>query len=152
LQALHVNGGGVLHSIDLPPLGNEADQFVGRLIPTNLRGNWKLHRGSSKVVLPQVLKHVGPISLFVHDSLHTYRNMRREFETVHPFLNPTAAVVSDDIERNDAFGEWVSKARAERSITLHEESKKGLLGVALFRQRPVLESSPAAHGVASWPR
>jgi len=31
LKALEVNGKGVLHSIDLPPLGKDADQFVGIL-------------------------------------------------------------------------------------------------------------------------
>jgi predicted O-methyltransferase YrrM len=136
LQALYVNGGGLLHSIDLPPLGKDADQNVGRLIPAELRGKWTLHRGSSKTLLPRVLKDLGQISLFIHDSLHTYKNMKREFETVQPFLNPTAVVVSDDVQGNEAFREWVTEAHAERSITLHEEAKKVLLGVALFRRQP----------------
>ena len=32
LKAIQVNGWGVLHSIDLPPLGKAADDFVGRLV------------------------------------------------------------------------------------------------------------------------
>jgi methyltransferase family protein len=133
LKALHVNGCGVLQSIDLPPLGKNADQFVGSLIPADLRCNWKLHRGSSKALLPEVLKDVGHVGLFVHDSLHTYRNMLREFETVQSCLSPTAAVVADDIEGNEAFEKWVAKIRPEYAVALHEQSKQNLLGVALLR-------------------
>lgn len=134
LKALRVNGCGVLHSIDLPPLGKDADQFVGLLVPQDLRGNWTLHRGSSKAMLPKILKDVGQVDLFVHDSLHTYRNMLREFETVQPWLSPRAAVVADDIESNEAFRDWVAKALPQYSVTLHEQSKRSLLGVALFRR------------------
>jgi hypothetical protein len=85
-------------------------------------------------MLPKIVKDVGQVDLFVHDSLHTYRNMLREFETVQPWLSPRAAVVADDIESNEAFRDWVAKALPEYSVTLHEQSKRSLLGVALFRR------------------
>jgi Methyltransferase domain len=131
LQALQVNRSGVLHSIDLPPLGKEADQFVGILIPARLRGNWKLHRGPSKHLLPRVLKEVGHADVFVHDSLHTRRNMMREFETVAPYLSRKSAVIADDIEGNDAFHAWVRKVHPQYSAALHEQSKQSLFGVAV---------------------
>jgi Methyltransferase domain len=145
LQALQVNRFGVLHSIDLPPLGKDADQFVGRLIPVRLCGDWKLHRGPSKRLLPKVLKEVGDVGLFVHDSLHTHRNMLRELETVGPCLSPKAAVVADDIEGNEAFHEWVAKARPQYSVALHEQSKQSLLGVALFCRNSTLSHEDPLH-------
>jgi methyltransferase family protein len=132
LKALQVNGGGVLHSIDLPPLGKNADLFVGRLIPSELHGNWKLYCGSSKALLSMVLQDVGNVGLFVHDSLHTRRNMLREFETIKPYLSPKAAVVADDIEGNEAFHEWAQNTRPHYVAALQQESKSSLLGVALF--------------------
>jgi methyltransferase family protein len=132
LKALQVNGGGVLHSIDLPPLGKDADQFVGRFIPCELRSSWKLYRGSSKSLLSMVLKDVGKVGLFVHDSLHTRRNMMREFETVTPYLSCKAAVIADDIEGNDAFHAWAGKIRPQYSAALPEQSKQSLFGVAVF--------------------
>ena len=138
LKALQVNRRGTLHSIDLPPLGKDADQFVGKLIPDDLRGSWKLYRGASKSLLPYVLKEVGSLGLFVHDSLHTYRNMLLEFEMVRPHLAPTAAVVADDIEGNEAFDEWVVKTYPQYSAALQEESKQSLIGVALFCSAPSL--------------
>jgi hypothetical protein len=134
LQALQVNGRGILHSIDLPPLGRNADHFVGSVVPAGLRHNWTLHRGSSRSLLPSVLQSLRQVDLFVHDSLHTYRNMRREFETIQPCLSPTAAVVADDIEGNEAFRQWSDRAGPQYSVTLREQSKTSLVGVALFRR------------------
>jgi len=133
LKALQVNRRGALHSIDLPPLGKDADEFVGKLIPADLRGSWKLYRGASQRLLPHVLNEVRSLGLFVHDSLHTYRNMLLEFETVRPYLAPTAVVLADDIEGNEAFDEWVEKTHPQYSAALQEESKQSLVGVALFQ-------------------
>src|SRR5258706_4341881 len=47
LKALETNGRGVLHSVDLPPLGKNGDRFVGWLIPGEVRSRWNLHRGVS---------------------------------------------------------------------------------------------------------
>jgi hypothetical protein len=133
LQALRKNGSGRLHSIDLPPLGKEGDQFVGRLVPQHLRSAWRLHRGRSVDLLPKVVRDLGQVNLFLHDSLHTYRNMRQEFEIVTPFLAPHAVVVADDVEGNAAFQEWVSRYRPSYSAVLAQPSKtSSLLGVAVL--------------------
>jgi hypothetical protein len=131
LKALEVNGMGKLHSIDLPPLGKNEHQFVGRLIPETLRGNWTLNRGSCKAVMPGVIERVGQVDFFIHDSLHTYRNMIWEFETVAPHLATNAVVVADDVEGNVAFQEWVARAAPSYAAVLHEQAKpQTLLGVA----------------------
>ncbi len=97
LKALAVNGGGTLCSIDLPPLGKEADSFVGCLILPELKKRWCLLRGLSKSVLPRLLRELRTVDVFVHDSLHTYRNMRREFELVTLHLGQPGAFIADDI-------------------------------------------------------
>ena len=55
--------------------------------------------------MPELLRRTGAVDLFLHDSLHTYRNMRREFEAVWPRLRAGGLVLADDVERNLAFGE-----------------------------------------------
>jgi predicted O-methyltransferase YrrM len=112
LKALEENGHGRLHSVDLPPLRRETERFWGIVVPEALRGRWKLHRGSSTRVLPGLLEGLGEVDLFVHDSLHTYRNMRREFETVWPRLRTGGVILADDVERNAAFGEVLRKSPA----------------------------------------
>ncbi len=105
LQALRQNERGVLHSVDLPPLRREYERFWGVAVDETPRGRWHLHRGSSRRVLPALLRRTGTIDLFVHDSLHTRRNMRREFEIVWPYLRPGGTLLADDVERNPAFME-----------------------------------------------
>ncbi len=105
LRALEVNGRGTLHSVDLPPLRREADRSWGVAVPDELRDRWRLHRGSSARVLPRLLEEIPTVDLFVHDSLHTHRNMRREFDIVWPRLRNGGLLLADDIERNQAFGE-----------------------------------------------
>jgi hypothetical protein len=131
LQALKTNGKGYLHSIDLPPLGKNGDKFVGRFIPSELRERWVLHRGSSASCLSPLLQKVGPPGVFIHDSLHTYANMRYEFATVWPSLGPCGVVISDDINGNAAFLELTARASVACSVVMQEECKESLFGVVV---------------------
>lgn len=105
LTALEVNGRGALHSIDLPPLRRGYARSWGVAVPPTLKGRWTLHRGPSSRVLPGLLERLGGVDVFLHDSLHTYRNMRREFDAIWPHLRTGGILLADDIERNGAFGE-----------------------------------------------
>ena len=110
LRALEMNGRGKLHSVDLPPLRRAYERFWGVAVPDELRGRWRLHRGSSAKVLPRLVKENPTVDLFVHDSLHTHRNMRREFDAVWPHLREGGLLLADDVERNRAFGELRRKS------------------------------------------
>ncbi|HKH10991.1 MAG TPA: class I SAM-dependent methyltransferase [Rubrobacter sp.] len=105
LKAMEQNGRGTLHSIDLPPLRREYERFWGVAVPEGLRAGWRLHRGPSGRLLPGLLREIGPLGLFVHDSLHTRRNMRREFDAAWPRLLPGGILLADDVERNRAFAD-----------------------------------------------
>lgn len=141
LKAVQLNEWGTLHSIDLPPLGRRADDFVGVLVPELLRNNWQFHRGATKTVLPKLLNEIEPVNLFVHDSLHTYRNMKRELQTVTPYLSRPAVVISDDIDGNPAFSEWAANVTPEYWRAVHEEAKNSLTGIAVVtNSSSVIES------------
>jgi len=134
LKALRTNGEGLLHSIDLPPLGKNGDDYVGWLIPQEMRGVWRLHRGTSKRLLGPLLAELGQIDLFVHDSLHTYRNMRNEFALAWPALRPGGVLISDDVEGNKAFQELSELPDVAVSVVIKEENKDSLLGVAVKKR------------------
>jgi predicted O-methyltransferase YrrM len=129
LRALEENGSGTLHSVDLPPLRREYERFWGIAVPEALKGRWKLHRGSSTRVLPRLLDETGTVELFVHDSLHTGRNMRREFDAVWPHLRTGGALLADDVERNCAFGELQRKSPALWRV-VHDREESPLHGRA----------------------
>jgi predicted O-methyltransferase YrrM len=130
LKAVSVNGAGELHSIDLPPLGKHPDAFVGMLVPQELRHRWALHRGTSRRLMPQLLPKLAPLDMFVHDSLHTYRNMRDEFALAWSALGPGGVLVSDDIEGNSAFLELAKLPDVDASVVLKEAEKNSLVGIA----------------------
>ncbi|MBI3609167.1 MAG: class I SAM-dependent methyltransferase [Nitrospirae bacterium] len=133
LQALEVNGKGCLHSIDLPPLGKDASKHIGRLVPAPLRSRWTLHRGTTKRLLPPLLAELREIDMFIHDSLHTCRNMRFEFGAAWPALRPGGVLVSDDVEGNVAFQDLSALPDVALSVVIKEQSKESLFGVAVKR-------------------
>ena len=104
LRALEENDYGELYSVDLPPLRRDYATSWGVAVPETLMERWTLYRGSSARVLPRLLEELGTIDVFLHDSLHTHRNMRREFEIVWPRLRTGSILLADDVERNRAFG------------------------------------------------
>jgi hypothetical protein len=136
LKALAGNGQGALHSVDLPPLGLDSDDFVGILIPQLLRDRWQLHRGPARRVLPKLLPRLGSVDIFIHDSLHTYSTMTFEFQTVEPYLAPSAVLLADDIDQNPAFSDWVAIAKPAYSGALREPEKGTLCGVGVREARP----------------
>ncbi len=133
LQALATSQKGTLFSVDLPPLGPSADQHVGAFVPQELRRRWCLNRGTAKRILPSLLPPIGKGDLFIHDSLHTYRNMTFEFETVWPYLRPGAVLVADDVGLNDAFRDFTARVKPAFAAVLTQQDKDALFGVLVKR-------------------
>ncbi len=133
LKALETNDRGALHSIDLPPLARDGDRFVGTLIPEELKERWNLYRGVSKKVLPGLLVELGEVEFFLHDSLHTYANIKRELNLVAPYLTRPAVVIADDVQENNAFLEWAQRRKPDYWATVRQQQKEAMFGVAILR-------------------
>jgi predicted O-methyltransferase YrrM len=138
LTAMRENGRGTLHSVDLPPLRRKTGRFWGIAVSDDLEGRWRLHRGTSARVLPRLLKETPTVDLFVHDSLHTHKNMSREFDTIWPHLRPGALLLADDIERNHAFQDLQHKPptlwraiKDRETSPLHGKAAPIMLGIAM---------------------
>ena len=134
LKALHDNYknesiDGRLVSIDLPAYESIAKSTSkmhrthlpegcgpGWVIPENLRTRWELNLGDSRELLPIIAKQVKNISMFFHDSLHTYSHMTFEYETVWPLLKKGGILMSHDIHWNRAFGNFVQRHRQKEFV------------------------------------
>jgi hypothetical protein len=104
LEALERNGGGRLWSIDLPPLlDRKLRTQTAAALPERCRRHWHYVEGSSRRRLPQLLADVEEIDLFVHDSIHTGRNLRFELDCALAAIGASGAIVSDDVHMNAAF-------------------------------------------------
>ena len=140
LQGLAQNGFGDLSSIDRPPLDSEMRARIGIAVPTELRSRWRLIAGSSRRSLPGLLTQLGTVDLFVHDSLHTERNVRFELDRVWAALRPGGAMVIDDIDSNAGFTSFCRTFSGFRSLICEAEpvrpderrfNRKGLFAIVL---------------------
>jgi hypothetical protein len=130
LEALVRNGSGRLWSIDLPPLLETGlAEETAAAVPERLRDRWTLIRGSSRRMLPRLVSELGRIDLFVHDSMHTARNLRFELERVWPTLTPGGAVLIDDVEKNVATGEFLQARPGTPAVISSSEDGEVLIGL-----------------------
>jgi predicted O-methyltransferase YrrM len=133
LAALEDNGAGVLHSVDLPPAEMVHADVVGCAIPPDLRPRWEYHWGSSKRLLPRVLAETdGTHRIFVHDSDHSYANMRWELELAWDALGDGEWLVADDVDLNDAFTDLCA-ARGAEPLLVGQRDKPGATGLVVRR-------------------
>ncbi|WP_126663574.1 class I SAM-dependent methyltransferase [Haloterrigena salifodinae] len=102
LAAMERNGGGTLHSVDLPS-GPPGPFDYGHLIPDRCRERWELREGDARAVLPDLLETVGPVDLFLHDSDHRLPHMRFEYETALSRLEPGGFLASHDVRLSRLF-------------------------------------------------
>ena len=140
LEALERNGHGHLWSIDRPPIEPEWQSQIGWAVVSRLRPRWTYILGSSRERLPRLLSEVGRIDLFVHDSLHSARNVRFEVDHAWSDLTRRGAVIVDDIDVNRGFRAEMelhpsAKALVCEAEPLHPDlrrfNQKGLFGILL---------------------
>src|SRR5262249_49343405 len=138
LEALEKNGVGHLWSIDRQPLERGLYSQIGIAVGNRFSNRWSYIKGSSRRRLPALLSKLGTIDLFIHDSMHTERNVRFEVERAWKALRPGGAVVVDDIDLNRGFGSFRFGYSGYRSIVCEAEpirpdlrrfNCKGLFGV-----------------------
>jgi hypothetical protein len=117
LSAMARNGAGRLYSIDLPMESDQLDaSWRGSLVPDELRPNWQLVLGDSRVELPPLLERLGRVDAFNHDSLHTTRHMTWEFETAWPYLKPGGVLSSHDVLTTPSWQRFCQQHRADISV------------------------------------
>ena len=104
--------GGKLYAVDLPqvyePENSKWNQPItygvlippgktsGWLVPEALRKSIQIWQGDAKDLLPNIVKEVGQIDFFFHDSDHTYDHMWFEFEQVLPNIRKPGLIVADN--------------------------------------------------------
>ena len=127
LSALNKNGFGELISIDSVFRPWQSEEMIGKIIPKNLRERWKLVLGKSNEKLLETLEKVEDTGIFIHDSLHSYKNMTFEFNCAIKKINNNGIIISDDILDNDAFNDFIKKNNFQNSIIRVEEKGLGFI-------------------------
>ena|SRR5690348_8578786 len=155
LAALNKNEKGHLWSIDLPPIEGHWRKQVGVAVGECSKDRWTYIAGSSRLRLPRLLQDVRQVDLFIHDSLHSERNVRFELDRTSAVLAPHGAMVVDDIDANWGFNSFaktfsdydtfVCDAEPTRP-DLRRFNGKGLFGILL--KQPTNRAALPAKGEA----
>jgi predicted O-methyltransferase YrrM len=88
----------------------------GWIIPEELRSRWELYPGLSCAVLPKLVKKIKTINFFLHDSLHTKKNMLFELRTIWPILKEKGIIFVDNVNLNSAFEAFVNEIKPKRAV------------------------------------
>lgn len=131
LEALEANGTGRLFSIDLPPpldQGRLAEE-TGAAVTDSLKAHWTLIQGSSRRRLPGLLRELGTIDLFVHDSRHTRRNISFELEQAWGAVRLHGFLLADDIHGNTGFQDSVQAFGGPPAIVCASDDQHGKFGL-----------------------
>jgi len=145
LEALARNGDGQLWSIDLPPIERPWKKQVGIAVGQRHSDRWSYIAGSSRLRLPKLLSQLNQIDIFIHDSLHSERNVRFELDLAWTALRPGGAIVVDDVDANWGFHSFTNIFSGHQSMICEAEplrpdlrrfNKKGLFGIILKDPAP----------------
>jgi hypothetical protein len=140
LEALERNGVGHLWSVDHPPLEHVWHDQIGLAVGGRYPARWSYVSGSSRRRLPGMLSSLGQIDLFIHDSLHSERNVCFEIERAWTALRPGGAIVVDDVDTSWGFRVAADALSGHPSMVCEAEplhpdrrrsNQKGLFGIIL---------------------
>lgn len=94
---------GVLHSLDISTSVVSPDLAAHR--------NWKFHLVDEHTNFREIMRAIGEIDFFFHDSNHAYWNQLIEYRTAWKHLSPGGLLVSDDINWSQAFLHFCEEKR-----------------------------------------
>lgn len=97
---------GTLYSSDMPYLGKDNDQFVGAVVPENLKSHWKLFRYADRESLPKIFKEQNEFDFVHYDSDKTYNGRMWAYAILWDKVRNGGVFMSDDIADNAAFMDY----------------------------------------------
>lgn len=117
---------GKLYSSDMPYLGQDADKYVGYVVPEKLKKLWKLFRYADRESLPKIFAEYGSFDVVHYDSDKAYEGMTWAYSQLYPQLRKGGVFISDDINDNSAFQDFCEKYRIEPTIVDFEGKYVGV--------------------------
>lgn len=111
---------GLLYSSDMPYLGQDGDQYVGYVVPEELKKNWKLFRFADRESLPKIFAENTIFDVVHYDSDKAYEGMAWAYEELYKHLRKGGVFISDDINDNSAFQDFCEKKQIDPTIISFE--------------------------------
>jgi predicted O-methyltransferase YrrM len=103
LLSLAKRPGSILVSTDMPYAKMGNDDFVGIVVPPQLKEHWRLIREADISGLPKAFKHVQYLDVVHYDSDKSYLGRMTTYPKLYKKLRSGGIFISDDIQDNLAF-------------------------------------------------
>jgi predicted O-methyltransferase YrrM len=127
LAALDGQDGGHLTSVDMPYPAMNNEPWIGVVVPDSLRKNWNIICEPDRSGLEKAIAGFGGIIDLCHyDSDKSYRGRRYAYPRLWAALAPGGIFISDDIQDNMAFAEFVEMRHLPYAVTEFEGKFVGL--------------------------
>jgi hypothetical protein len=117
----------MLYSSDMPYLGKDNDQFVGCVVPENLRNNWKLFRFADRESLPKIFKEQSEFDFVHYDSDKSYNGRMWAYGVLWEKVKNGGVFMSDDIGDNAAFMDYCTQNKREPIIVEFDGKYAGII-------------------------
>jgi predicted O-methyltransferase YrrM len=128
LAALDARSDGRLVSVDMPYPKMDNEDFVGIVVPEPLRQKWELIREPDRNGLVKAIARFGgSIDLCHYDSDKSWYGRQFGYRLMWDALVPGGIFISDDIQDNFAFKEFVEARQLAFAVT---EYKGKFVGIA----------------------
>ncbi|WP_076444202.1 class I SAM-dependent methyltransferase [Chryseobacterium sp. RU37D] len=112
--------GGLLYSSDMPYLAQDGDQYVGYVVPENLKPNWKLFRFADKESLPKIFTENPSFDVVHYDSDKSYNGRFWAYNELYKHLRKGGIFISDDIGDNSAYQDFCESNNIKTTVVEYE--------------------------------
>ena len=120
--------GGQLISIDMPMLKQSDYHLIGVAVEPKLKDFWELRREPDRYGLPKAMnKMAGSVELVHYDSDKSYYGRKWSQEVIWKNLKSGGIFISDDIEDNTAFMEFVATHNLQFNVLEFEKKYVGII-------------------------
>lgn len=110
LEAIKKNGNGKLYSSDFPYPGlKNSENYIGILVPEELRSDWVLKTKGDKYNLPEISEIAGEVDLIHYDSDKSFSGREFALRVLENNIHRDTIIIMDDIHENEHFKELVDR-------------------------------------------
>lgn len=118
---------GKLYSNDLPYAKLNNEDFVGYVVPENLKQYWELIRLPDKTGIKLAISKSGTIDLCHYDSDKSYAGRKFAYPLLWAALRNGGVFISDDIQDNFGFRDFCNEMKRTPVITAFDNKYIGVL-------------------------
>ena len=129
LEAIKKNNIGKLFSSDFPYFRlKNPEQYVGIVVPSNLKNNWRLETLGDFTNLKKFRNEFSKIDLLFYDSDKRYLSKINFFKKIDNFLDNKSIIIVDDLHNDSFFFEYIEEKKIENWYIL-ESARKHIVGL-----------------------